>query len=132
MKTLKKMLSIKSILKFLPGKINGEKKSAVPEYEKHNNTKTASDKEDLPIFKKAMDSLSEGVIITEAGDDQKIIYVNKQFLNETGYTREEMLGRNPRFLQGEKSDSVIIKRVKEAIQNKYFFRGEIINYRKNG
>lgn len=83
-------------------------------------------------FKMAIDSLSEGVIITKADQDNPIVYVNQQFLNETGYTKEEMLGRNPRFLQGPKSNSSVIKKVREAINNQTFFRGEIVNYRKDG
>lgn len=124
-------VSIKSVLNRLtPNRIYKKKKSTGDLSNQRHNTGTSMD--DLTIFKKAIESLSEGVIITKAEEDNPIIFVNQQFLHETGYTKEEMLGKNPRFLQGPESDPEVIKKVKESIENKVYFRGEIVNYRKNG
>lgn len=87
---------------------------------------------DVTIFKQALDSLMEGVIITDAHQDHGIVYINQQFLSEIGYDREEVIGKNPRFLQGPKSDPSVVRKVRECIKKNEPFRGEIINYRKDG
>jgi PAS domain S-box-containing protein len=109
---------------------NSKKRSAT--FFDHEKPSSESFQEKLNILKRAFDSLSEGVIVTTADKDNSIIYVNQQFLNETGYSQHEIIGKNPRFLQGPKSDKKVIEKVREAISKKIIFRGEIINYRKDG
>ena len=117
--------------KLFPGKEDSIKHLSSSSSDKESLSDPELAAEDFLIFKRAMDSLAEGVIITKADQDNPIIYVNQQFLKETGYTKEEMLGRNPRFLQGPESNPSVIKKVREAINNQTFFRGEIVNYRKD-
>ena len=54
---------------------------------------------------RALASSTNGIIITDAGQaDNPIIYVNPAFERLTGYSAEEAIGRNCRFLQGPETD----------------------------
>lgn len=73
------------------------------------------------------------MIITDPRqDDNPIIYSNDAFLNLTGYTRDEVYGRNCRFLQGPDTDRADIERVRAAICNRTDIDIELLNYRKDG
>jgi PAS domain S-box-containing protein len=75
------------------------------------------------------------VCITDADLDEpgpRIVYVNPAFERMTGYTAEEVLGRNPRFLQGEQSDRRVLDRLRADLEAGRPFQGETFNYRKDG
>ncbi|WLR51858.1 PAS domain-containing protein [Bacillus tianshenii] len=81
----------------------------------------------------AIASMSAGVIVTDpkvAGNP--VIYVNEAFTTLTGYSEEEIIGRNCRFLQGEESDKHTIEQIRKAIQQQRSITVEIKNYRKDG
>lgn len=81
----------------------------------------------------AIESTSTGVCITDPSQvDNPIIYVNSGFLNITGYSVEEVIGQNCRFLQGQQSDPIVTKKIREALQKREPITVELINYRKNG
>lgn len=61
-----------------------------------------------------------------------IVYVNPAFERMTGYTRDEVLGRNPRFLQGPASDRRVLDRLRSDLEAGRPFQGETYNYRKDG
>ena len=54
----------------------------------------------------AIEQSAEGVVITNTAGD--IEYVNPAFTRITGYSREEVLGQNPRILKSEKQDPVVL------------------------
>lgn len=62
----------------------------------------------------------------------QILFVSDAFCDITGYSREELLGKTPRILQGEKTDKNTLNRMKISLKNDDFFEGNIINYKKNG
>ncbi|MFC4713469.1 STAS domain-containing protein [Planococcus dechangensis] len=64
--------------------------------------------------------------------DNPIIYNNETFAELTGYADEEIIGRNCRFLQGEKTDRTTIRQIKEAISKREKITVTIENYRKDG
>ncbi|NNK96584.1 MAG: PAS domain-containing protein [Desulfobacterales bacterium] len=74
----------------------------------------------------------DGIMITEAGPGYPIIYVNPAFCNMTGYRVEELLGKSPELLQGDKSDQDVLAELKEKIERGHTFHGKTINYRKDG
>jgi len=103
-------------------------------FEKDDKNKELIEKNnELDIFKQAIENINSGVVITSSKDKQQnIIYVNKAFEKNTGYKKEEVIGKNCRFLQKKDRDQKAIKEIKEAIINQKPCQVEIKNYRKNG
>ncbi|WP_245411553.1 PAS domain-containing protein [Alkalicoccus urumqiensis] len=64
--------------------------------------------------------------------DNPIIYANQGFSDLTGYPREEMIGRNCRFLQGEDTDPETLATLRKAIAAKEPVSVEILNYKRDG
>ncbi|CAL8464108.1 g3643 [Coccomyxa elongata] len=81
----------------------------------------------------ALSNLSEGITIADPNlPDCPLMYVNEAFCSMTGYTREEIIGRNCRFLQGPDTDPASIARIRTAIKEERELSLEILNYKKNG
>lgn len=84
-------------------------------------------------FSFVLSHLKNGVIISDmSSNEASVIYVNEAFTNITGYTREETLGTNCRFLQGKDTDIESISKIRETIKNIESINIEILNYRKDG
>ncbi|KAJ6794458.1 phototropin-2-like [Iris pallida] len=64
--------------------------------------------------------------------DNPIIYASDSFLELTEYSREEILGRNCRFLQGPDTDQGTVQRIREAIREQREITVQLINYTKSG
>jgi PAS domain S-box-containing protein len=64
--------------------------------------------------------------------DNPIVFANEAFQNLTGYTREEVIGRNCRFLQGLETDKAAVGRLRDAIARREDIQLDILNYRKDG
>ncbi|MCT8124972.1 EAL domain-containing protein [Alishewanella sp. BS5-314] len=87
----------------------------------------------LRLFKRAVDASSSGVIIADiTWPDMPITYVNAAFERLTGYTSEEAIGRNCRFLQGTERDSLAIQQIRNAISGRQECGVVLKNYRKDG
>lgn len=72
------------------------------------------------------------VITDPAQVDNPIVFCNEAFQGLTGYTREEIIGRNCRFLQGPDTDANAVARVRHAIENGHDVDVDLLNYRKDG
>ncbi|MFY9075148.1 PAS domain-containing sensor histidine kinase [Malaciobacter mytili] len=72
----------------------------------------------------------EGIFITNLQGD--ILSANKAFTDITGYTKEEILGKNPKFLKSNKHPISFYKELWEEINKNGYWEGEIINKNKNG
>jgi PAS domain S-box-containing protein len=82
---------------------------------------------------RAVGALSDGVVLTDpALPDHPIVWANDAFLELTGYRRDEVVGRNCRFLQGPLTDRGTIDRVRHAIGAREHFHEALLNYRKDG
>src|SRR5690606_1173209 len=64
--------------------------------------------------------------------DNPIVFANTAFLKLTGYERDEVIGRNCRFLQGAETDPATIDKLRNAIVNREDLHVDILNYRKDG
>ncbi len=64
--------------------------------------------------------------------DRPLTYVNQAFLDQTGYTRDEVIGKNCRFLQGKDTDPKSVEFIRQALANFEPIDIEILNYRKDG
>jgi diguanylate cyclase (GGDEF)-like protein/PAS domain S-box-containing protein len=85
------------------------------------------------VLERAVESTRTGVLITDANQpDNPIVYANPAFERITGYSTEEVLGRNCRFLQRHDSDQPALEEVREAIREGRECRVVVRNYRKNG
>jgi len=76
------------------------------------------------------ENTSEGILITNA--EHQIVSVNKAFTDITGYSEEEVLGKNPSLLQSGRHDDVFYKDMWQVIQTTGQWSGEIWNRRKDG
>jgi PAS domain S-box-containing protein len=86
-----------------------------------------------PLKDKAMDHAPVGITIADMRlPDEPLVYVNDAFERLTGYSVEETVGRNCRFLQGEESDSEAIATMREAIESDDSTAVELRNYTKDG
>ncbi len=99
----------------------------------HDNTERKAAETEMRLMKSAIDSIVEGIIIADAEQpDNPIIYTNAAFENLTGYSFEEVSRQNCRFMQGPETSPQTIGKIREAIEKRTPFRGEILNYNKNG
>jgi diguanylate cyclase (GGDEF)-like protein/PAS domain S-box-containing protein len=95
---------------------------------------------DISLNKRAQEKLQlaagvfthalEGIVITTP--DATIIDVNDAFAQITGYSREEVIGRNPRILSSGRHDSSFYSVMWAALAQKGHWSGEVWNRRKNG
>ena len=84
----------------------------------------------LQLTAKVFDQGGEGIMITD--DQVNIITVNRAFELITGYTQEEVVGKNPRFLSSDRHDRDFYRAMWEAIHSGGFWQGEVWNRRKDG
>lgn len=84
----------------------------------------------LILLRTVADRSFNSVLITHA--NQNIVYANPAFCGMCGYSLNELVGQNPRILQGPLTDPRVIDRLRQALANHEPFSGSTINYRKNG
>jgi PAS domain S-box-containing protein len=73
-------------------------------------------KEKLRLKERAMEEAPVGITISDADQpDNPLIYTNDAFEDLTGYAKEEVVGRNCRFLQGEESGRDTVAAMREAV-----------------
>ncbi len=65
-------------------------------------------------------------------EDEPLIYINDGFVDITGYERQEVIGQNCRFLQGEKTSELKVKKLRKAIDKGEMETVELLNYKKDG
>ncbi len=64
--------------------------------------------------------------------DNPMIFVSDEFQAQTGYSVEEAVGRNCRFLQGPDTNPHAIDAIRQALRAETRFTIDILNYRKDG
>lgn len=89
--------------------------------------------ENLKLYLQALNSTHCGVVITDnLLKANPIIYCNKAFEEMTGYSHDDIIGHNCRFLQALDRSQPERKEIKIAVKNNASCRVEIRNYKKNG
>lgn len=93
-------------------------------------TERKQSEERMRLTARVFETAQEGITITDMRGD--IIEVNEAFCRITGYSREELLGRNPRLLQsGHQSRSFYEEMWRDILQNGTW-AGEVWNRKKSG
>ncbi|MCI2240383.1 diguanylate cyclase [Paenibacillus sp. TRM 82003] len=90
--------------------------------------------ERLPaLLTRAIATASNGIVIADAtAPDQPLVYVNAAFEELTGYSAEECLGRNCRFLQGPGTDPVQVRVIARRLLAGRGVRTTLLNHRRDG
>ncbi|MGB3510205.1 MAG: diguanylate cyclase [Microcoleaceae cyanobacterium] len=87
----------------------------------------------LQLLHKAIDASYNGIMITDALQaDNPIIYVNSGFEKLTGYSAEEVIGKNPRFLHKGEENQAALKEMSKALQEQRECNLIIKDTHKNG
>jgi PAS domain S-box-containing protein len=88
----------------------------------------------FPYTSQLLDTLFENsfdsILITDVAGN--ITYANEAFKLLTGYSREEVIGKSPRILQGNATDKQTLDRLSAAMKSGDIFEGRAINYKKDG
>jgi len=83
-----------------------------------------------------LENLRRGIMVTDVNLEPplgpRIIYVNRAWLEMTGYDRAELRNKTPRIMQGRHSDRAVVRSVRTRLQARQIFHGQTWNYRKNG
>jgi PAS domain S-box-containing protein len=95
-----------------------------------HETQNRRQTEQLRIFQKVVEHGGHSICITDP--EGKIEYVNPEFERQSGYDRQEVIGRNPRILNSGKHDEAFYRDMWETILEGDVWRGEIVNEQKNG
>lgn len=64
--------------------------------------------------------------------DNPMIFVSDEFETQTGYSRDDAVGRNCRFLQGPETNPHAIEAIRQGLKAETRFTIDILNYRKDG
>ena len=92
--------------------------------------KSLEQKKELGAYKYAIENSDNSIVITNL--NKNITFVNEAFERETGYTKEEALGQNPRILKSDLLDKSHYDALNEALKKNEKWEGEFINKRKDG
>ncbi|HEY9017259.1 PAS domain-containing protein [Thiomicrospira sp.] len=80
-----------------------------------------------------VENAQDGIVLAEKeGEDTILVYVNPAFERLTGYSSDDILYQDCRFLQGEDTDTTAVKSIREAIEANQPVRTVLKNYRKDG
>nr|AML78802.1 putative LOV domain-containing protein [Lunularia cruciata] len=80
-----------------------------------------------------LERIEKNFVITDPRlPDNPIIFASDHFLELTEYTREEIIGRNCRFLQGVDTDLDVVRKISEAIKQQQNITVQLLNYTKSG
>lgn len=87
------------------------------------------------LLQTCVDQAYNAVVITDARLDPpgpEILYVNPAFERMTGYAQDEVIGLNPRFLQGPATERPVLDRLRHSLEHGESVENRAVNYRKDG
>ncbi|MEH6443163.1 MAG: EAL domain-containing protein [Oceanospirillaceae bacterium] len=96
----------------------------------HNITERKKTEDQLKLAASVFTHAREGIVITDAKSN--IIEVNETFTTITGYSRAEVLGKNPRFLQSGRQNPLFYTSMWSSLLENKYWTGELWNRRKSG
>ncbi|AVV49754.1 PAS domain-containing sensor histidine kinase [Leptospira santarosai] len=87
------------------------------------------------LYEILVHQISDSILVTDAQLElpgPKIIFVNPAFCKMTGYSKVDLVGQNPRILQGPLTNRKTMRDLKRSLTQGKDFSGETINYKKDG
>ena len=88
---------------------------------------------ELRLFARTVEAAGNGIVIAEVtSTDLPIIYCNPAFERISGYSKEDVMGRDCRFLQGPSTDPNAVKLIQQSLAEKRECRVVLKNYHKDG
>ena len=85
------------------------------------------------LLQLVVNASNDGIVVAEKeGDDNILIYVNPAFEALTGYSADEILYQDCRFLQGDDRDQEALQQMRDAISAGRPCRVTLRNYLKDG
>ena len=93
-------------------------------------------KTEIKLLYECLETADDMIVVTQADPDahgnRHIVYVNASLERRTGYPRAELLGRDPRLLQGPDTDPAERQRIREALARWQPVTVELLNYSRSG
>src|SRR5574340_93587 len=86
--------------------------------------------EALTLYASVFEHSGEAILITDASNT--IVATNHAFQELTGYSQEEVVGKNPSMLASGKTDASVYERMWNDLRSKGYWRGEMWDRRKDG
>jgi diguanylate cyclase (GGDEF)-like protein/PAS domain S-box-containing protein len=86
--------------------------------------------EQLKLQSAALEAAANAIVITDY--EGTIVWVNRAFTTMTGYSKEEVLGKNPRVLKSGEQPESYYDKLWSTISSGKVWKGEIVNRRKDG
>lgn len=109
-----------------PGAVSPQKRTHDRTYRKL----VESQKEQLSLLSAALTAAATAILITDRTGT--VLWTNRAFTELTGYTREEVVGHNPRLLLSGKQDRDYYRELWDTILSGREWHGELVNRRKDG
>jgi PAS domain S-box-containing protein len=89
--------------------------------------------EGMRLRDRALQTINQGILITDAQSrDHPIVYASPSFEQLTGFASGDIIGKNPRFLQGPSTNLGSVDQVRDALASGKGCTVWLVNYRKNG
>lgn len=82
----------------------------------------------LASLKAIADHSFDSIMITRAGKETPILYVNKAFTALTGYSAKSVIGKSPELLQGAATERATLDALRRCMEKGKVFEGRAINY----
>jgi PAS domain S-box-containing protein len=86
--------------------------------------------DELRLYANAFDNSGEAMLITDRNN--RIVDVNAAFTRQTGYPRDEVLGRDPKLLASGETPASVYREMWAELSAKSFWQGELWDRKRNG
>ncbi|MCB0281244.1 MAG: PAS domain S-box protein [Calditrichae bacterium] len=86
--------------------------------------------DELGLFQEIVEHAVSAIVVTNM--DGQIVYVNQGFCKQTGYSFEEVRGKNPSILQSGLTHRDVFRELWETLLNNEMWHGNFVNRRKDG
>ncbi|MHA3701158.1 PP2C family protein-serine/threonine phosphatase [Jatrophihabitans sp. YIM 134969] len=92
-----------------------------------------ADRIDLTVWRAAAEASDVPMCLSDpSAPDEPLIWVNRAFTRVTGYSSDQAIGRNCRFLQGPDTDRSTIARIRDGLERDGSVTETVLNYRRDG